>query len=398
MSTVYNVGTTDKGHAGMLTLRKRCKNRNAPTAHALHPAHRSDADGVLRLRPAMRQHRGDRSARNKFLEMAGVPMALHGRAGLAPRLRHLSYRPSIRPLNAHVGFHEKAKRQECALLILHNFCPHITPMNVVSKPLVLFVACLLSLAALASPRSSTAVFRNNQAKHLIGLKVENEDGISLGKLENFIIDAPSGTVIYALVSSGGGFTGIGAQTKVIPASSFTPATAKRGVTCVNIIQKNWERLPVYKKGDLPKLADYERYRALFASLGLSFSPGRRVPTLTPTGHSNSRSRAIAPSLVLATDLLGGSLIDGRGESLGQINDLLLDTSRDRPAVVLTSTGRMLRKGQTLAIPLSSLQPAGRKKLSANFSLASVPNAPLLTPETWGRKSPADSEIYRFAAR
>ena len=271
-------------------------------------------------------------------------------------------------------------------------------MNAVSKPLILFVACLLSLAALASPPSSTAVSRNNQAKHLIGLKVENEDGISLGKLKNFVIDSSSGTVIYALISSGGGFTGIGAQTKVIPASSLTPATAKRGVACVNIIQKNWQRVPMYKKGELPKLADYERLSALFASVGLSFAPGRHASALAPTGQSNSHFRTFSPSLALATDFFGADITDARGQSLGEINDLLLDTSGVRPAVAVTSTGHLLHKGHTLAVPVHSLQPAERNKFSTNISLTSEANAPLLTPETWGARNPSNSPLYRFATK
>jgi sporulation protein YlmC with PRC-barrel domain len=270
-------------------------------------------------------------------------------------------------------------------------------MNAVSRPLLILAACLVCPAALASPPAS-AVFKNHQAKHLIGLKVENEDGISLGKLKNFVIDTSSSSVIYALVSSGGGLSGIGAQTKVVPASSFTPTTAKRGVTCVNIIQKKWEALPVYKKGDLPKLADYQHYRALFASVGVSFSPGQHAPALAPTGHSSSQSQTVSPSLVLATDLFGNTVADAQGQSVGIINDLLLDTSRDRPPIALTSTGTMLHRGQTLAIPLSSLKPAGKNKVSANIALTSLSTPPLLTPEIWARSSRQDSALYRFAAR
>src|SRR5439155_21496174 len=65
----------------------------APRRHAsLYNATRSHLDGLLCFCLTMRQHRGHRAARNQLLEMAFVPMALHGTAGLAAGLRHLPRR------------------------------------------------------------------------------------------------------------------------------------------------------------------------------------------------------------------------------------------------------------------------------------------------------------------
>jgi ferrous iron transport protein B len=81
MSTVYNVGKT--GHpSGMTSLAQTLKAQHARTAPLSIPPHRRHADGVLRLRLAVCQHGRHRPARNQFLEVAALPVVIHGRLGL----------------------------------------------------------------------------------------------------------------------------------------------------------------------------------------------------------------------------------------------------------------------------------------------------------------------------
>ena len=83
MSTVYNVGDGGddaKAHDSLAqTLREQ---KRAGRLAGLYAAAGNHADGLLRLRAAMREHRRDRAARNEFVEMAAVPMALHGNPGV----------------------------------------------------------------------------------------------------------------------------------------------------------------------------------------------------------------------------------------------------------------------------------------------------------------------------
>src|SRR5260221_9503047 len=56
----------------------------------LSPADGHYAYGILRICVAMRQLRRGGAARDQLMEMALVPMALHGPARLGPGVRHLS--------------------------------------------------------------------------------------------------------------------------------------------------------------------------------------------------------------------------------------------------------------------------------------------------------------------
>src|SRR5206468_7829177 len=49
-------------------------------------------DGLLRFRPAMRQHRRHRAPGNQLLEVADVPVGLYGGTGVALRVPNLSGR------------------------------------------------------------------------------------------------------------------------------------------------------------------------------------------------------------------------------------------------------------------------------------------------------------------
>ena len=89
MSTVYNVGKN--GDDSFQHDQPGADPQGAKAAGwhpGLYAAHRHHADGLLRVRPAMRQHRRHCPARDQFLEMAGLPVAVHGRAGLGPGLSH----------------------------------------------------------------------------------------------------------------------------------------------------------------------------------------------------------------------------------------------------------------------------------------------------------------------
>src|ERR1039458_8471510 len=59
---------------------------------ALHTAAGRHVDGVLCLCAAMREHGGGGAAGDQFLEMAGVPVALHGRSGMGSGIHHLARR------------------------------------------------------------------------------------------------------------------------------------------------------------------------------------------------------------------------------------------------------------------------------------------------------------------
>ena len=97
--------------------------------------------------------------------------------------------------------------------------------------------------------SQTDQFQMLRATHLTGTEVVNLEGESLGKLEEIMIDVPSGRVGYAVLSFGG-FLGMGDRHYPLPWSQLT-YDERLGGYRVDITERDLERAPSHRAGSSP---------------------------------------------------------------------------------------------------------------------------------------------------
>ncbi len=91
------------------------------------------------------------------------------------------------------------------------------------------------------------------AATLIGDKVVNANGDTLGKIEAIMLDVGSGRIAYAVLSFGG-FLGIGSKLFAIPWSALTlDAKEKRFV--LNVSKEKLENAEGFDKDHWPSMAD-----------------------------------------------------------------------------------------------------------------------------------------------
>ena len=109
---------------------------------------------------------------------------------------------------------------------------------------------------------------------IIGSKVINRKGETLGKIEDLIIDIDTGTIVYAILDFGG-FLGIGDKLFPVPWESLA-ALPLEGIFFLNQSKEQMEKAPAFEKKNLPDMGDMHWGAGVFKHYGVS-GYGRRGP-------------------------------------------------------------------------------------------------------------------------
>ena len=88
---------------------------------------------------------------------------------------------------------------------------------------------------------------------IIGSKVINMKGETLGKIENLVVDIDTGRIVYAVLESGG-FLGIGDKLFPVPWVSLA-ALPSEGIFFLNQSKEQMEKAPAFEKDKLPNVGD-----------------------------------------------------------------------------------------------------------------------------------------------
>ncbi len=88
---------------------------------------------------------------------------------------------------------------------------------------------------------------------IIGSKVINVKGETLGKIEDLVVDIDTGTIMYAVLESGG-FLGIGDKLLPVPWESLA-ALPSEGIFFLNKSKEQMEKAPAFEKKNLPDVGD-----------------------------------------------------------------------------------------------------------------------------------------------
>jgi sporulation protein YlmC with PRC-barrel domain len=101
---------------------------------------------------------------------------------------------------------------------------------------------------------------------IIGSKVINMKGETLGKIKDLVVDIDTGTILYAVLESGG-FLSIGDKLFPVPWESLA-ALPSEGIFFLNQSKKQMEKAPSFDKDKLPNMADVQWGKGIFKHYGL----------------------------------------------------------------------------------------------------------------------------------
>ena len=215
------------------------------------------------------------------------------------------------------------------------------------------------------------------ADELIGLKVVNEQGENLGKIEDLVVQ-PDGDVNYAVLSFGG-WLGMGDKLFAMPWSvlrSVEPDAAKRDSSRSLILPVDKERLkyaPGFDKKNWPSMANPDWSKDID-----TFYLSDRNPHVNRPVEAGVRTSYITWR---ASELEGTNIETPSGDKLGDIKDVAIDTNGNVKYVVVSVGGFLGLGDRLVAVPWDCLtQSRGgddgdKKKLSLASTKDMLKDAP-----------------------
>jgi sporulation protein YlmC with PRC-barrel domain len=191
-------------------------------------------------------------------------------------------------------------------------------------------------------------FRIKKASDLIGMSVQNPQGADLGDVQDLAIDAENGRVAYAVLSIGG-FLGMGDKWFAIPTGALTlPGDGKHFV--LDVDKNRLKSAPGFAKDKWPVMGNPawgEEVHKFYGQQPYWMTEGEGS---TPTDDQRIQK---------ASEIMGRSVSNNRGETLGEIKDLVIDPDQYRVVYVVLKFGGFLGFGEKLfAIPTGVLQMPG----------------------------------------
>lgn len=190
-------------------------------------------------------------------------------------------------------------------------------------------------------------FRIQKASDLIGKPVVNPSAERLGEVQDLAIDGERGRVAYAVLSFGG-FMGMGEKWFAIPTGAMTlPEECKHFVLAVE--KDRLKNATGFEKDHWPKMEDTTW------GMGIHEFYGQK-PYWMSEGEGSTPTNLVIQK---ASEIIGRTVQNDRGEKLGEIKDLVIDPDRNRIAYVVLTFGGFLGMGDKLfAIPAGVLQMPG----------------------------------------
>jgi sporulation protein YlmC with PRC-barrel domain len=219
--------------------------------------------------------------------------------------------------------------------------------------------------------------RSQKATDLMGKKVINSSKENLGKLEDIVVDASSGRILYGVLSFGG-FLGVGDKLFAIPWGSLElPADAKEFV--LNVSKDRLKNAEGFDKSNWPNFADeawaqktYKYYdQTPYWQTG---DAGKK-----PSGNTyRDRWHQRVTMWQKCSDLCGKDIHNMQNEDVGKITDCLVDPDAGRILY-----GVLAHSGKRFAIPWNALTlTSDAKRFQVDVTKEQLKNAPVLAGDSW----------------
>lgn len=200
------------------------------------------------------------------------------------------------------------------------------------------------------------------ASDLMNANVRNNRNQDLGGIENLAIDPNSSCLVYASLTHGG-ILGLGQKHFAIPPQELT--LGGDGNVYLDVERQELQNRDGFDAGKWPMQAD-----SSFSSSGMQYD-----------GDVSKKQQPAAQRIVKASKIIGHKLVDGSGEKLGEIDDLVVDPSRGKVAYLVVEVDDDLWEHELVVIPTGVVQ-MGDDKCVVNVATATFQSMPTFSDDDY----------------
>jgi len=198
----------------------------------------------------------------------------------------------------------------------------------------------------ASPDIAFPLYKMHE---VLGQTVTTRQGKEVGRIENIVLDAATGDLLYCVVTSES-VLGVGGTLRALPWEVVQGAADRKSFQ-LQLEEEQFQNAPQFDKDSWPDMLDRHWVDAIHVYYGKPPRLGKHLPPET------NEPVAQGPRPVLmAASLLGSQVISPRGQRLGTIEDIVIESTAGQVAyVVLAMGGLSQRQAKWLALPWQELQ-------------------------------------------
>lgn len=257
----------------------------------------------------------------------------------------------------------------------------------------------------ASVRRSDRLNGAAKASDLMGMTVRNYQGDKLAKVEDLAVDVESGRVVQIILSMGG-IIGVGETLTAVPPGALHHDVAQK-VLHLNVDKEKLKSAPAFDMDKWSESSDSAHLGAVYQLYGeeAAFRFVRKGETATDGFLDDGATRgaqeagtkgkwihewqATIPASRLgqvrkASKLIGTEVQNLQLESLGRVDNILVDLTSGRMVAIVISSGGFLGIGDELsAVPPSVLGfTTDRSMLQLDISKEALARAPHFSAKQW----------------
>lgn len=243
-------------------------------------------------------------------------------------------------------------------------------------------------AAAAAPATSASITRSAgdhtgaglKASEIVGRKILNNEGETVGSVEDLAIDLQAGRIVQFIVSTGG-FLSMGERHTAVPPSRVQFRETGKPLH-FDITREKLKSAPAFEMSDWKAFYDSDRVQESYRYFGderpfISTDAKDNLPAVVSSANGLGHVQR-------ATKLMGLTVENLREENIGTVENLIVDLSAGRVMAVIVSTGGFLGMGDTLSvIPPTALRfNSEHDRLRLDTTKEALRDAPSFKSSEW----------------
>jgi sporulation protein YlmC with PRC-barrel domain len=212
------------------------------------------------------------------------------------------------------------------------------------------LVCLSSTAMVMRGEAAApdVAFPLYKLREVLGQVVTTPQGKEVGHIENVVLDAATGDLLYWVVTSGG-VLGVGGTLRTLPWEVVQGATDRKAFQLL-IEEEQFTNAPHFEKDSWPDMMDRHWIDAIHVYYGKTPRLGKHL------GPDNAPVAQGPRPVLRAASVVQSTVMNPRGQRLGEIKDVVIDAAAGQVAYVVLAFGDLpLRREKWFALPWQAFQ-------------------------------------------